>query len=344
MSYVLPMKPNQSSGPYGVTADINSGVLPSYAANSTEVLTFVHELGHNFGSPHTHGCSWGPTNNLAIDDCSAQDDGPCGVVAPVTDAIRGTIMSYCNNANLNKGFGTEPGALIRNRYNAAMCIDVVCPATLTVNTATVNANQLASTSVTTSGTVAINGAAVFSSNVINLNAGFEVPTGNCFEANNVGCAYVGVLTCEGGGGGGGGPMADGTCNAPYVLTCGQVFNGNNATGQSNMDVNPANYAGPENIHTVVVPPGGITVTMSGRTADLDLFASIPCNVGGFIPAQANTEQTGNVDESIVLANATGGNITYHVIVDSWQGATSTYTLTCPAAAFKENDQPSREGF
>ncbi|MFT6808187.1 MAG: subtilisin-like proprotein convertase family protein [Saprospiraceae bacterium] len=198
-------EPNQSSGPYGISADINSAVLPSYAANSVEVLTFVHELGHNFGSPHTHSCSWGTGNNLAIDDCAAQDNGPCGVVAPVTDAIRGTIMSYCNNANLNKGFGTEPGALILGRYNAATCIDDAgggddCPANLTVSTATTTGNSLASASVSTTGMVAVSGASVFSSNNINLNAGFEVPSGNCFEANNVGCTYTGVLTCDGGGG------------------------------------------------------------------------------------------------------------------------------------------------
>lgn len=89
-----------------------------------------------------------------------------------------------NNANLTTVTGMGGG----------------CDADVTVNGPTTTGNSLASNSISTSGTVAVSGAVVFSANTINLNAGFEVPTGNCFEANNVGCAYTGVLTCEGGGG------------------------------------------------------------------------------------------------------------------------------------------------
>lgn len=51
----------------------------------------AHELGHNFGSPHTQSCSWpgGP-----LDFCYATE-GDCYQNA--LENIQGTIMSYCNN-------------------------------------------------------------------------------------------------------------------------------------------------------------------------------------------------------------------------------------------------------
>ena len=319
-------EPEQSSGPYGVTADINTSELPSYANNSAEVVTFVHELGHNMGSPHTHGCSWGPNNNQAIDMCVAFDDGPCTLVtSPTPDSELGTIMSYCNDAALNKGFGTEPGNLIRNRYNAATCIDASggdCMAVVTITTATVNSNQLASTSVNTSGMVSINGGVVFSAPNINLNGGFEVPAGNCFEANNTGCAYTGTLDCTGGGGG---PTADGTCNAPFIITCGQSFSGNTATGGSNFN-DGGDYPATDNIHTINVPANtDITITLSNLNADLDLFAGMACDITQLSLFSGN-EATSN--ETITIDNTPGNAVTYFILVDGYGDAISTYTLSC----------------
>lgn len=97
----------------GISANITSTVanVPTYSWN-VEVVT--HELGHNFGSPHTQSCTWagGP-----IDNCVAVEDGTCSPgPAPVNG---GTIMSYChltsNGINFNHGFGPLPGNLIRNR-------------------------------------------------------------------------------------------------------------------------------------------------------------------------------------------------------------------------------------
>ncbi len=96
--------------------------LPFYSWN-TNVL--AHELGHNFGSPHTQSCSWEISPGIygMLDSCYfAEDfcyDGPR--IAKV-----GTIMSYCHlmskGIDLSFGFGPLPGDLIRSRYQQASCL------------------------------------------------------------------------------------------------------------------------------------------------------------------------------------------------------------------------------
>ena len=91
----------------------------------------AHELGHNFGSPHTQSCSWpgGP-----IDYCYASE-GAC--YEKSLEIIKGSIMSYCQakdefhplcqavieqhaTANMQEITGTVPSVLL--------------PSTFTVNT------------------------------------------------------------------------------------------------------------------------------------------------------------------------------------------------------------------
>ena len=65
---------------------------PSYSWN---VKVVSHELGHNFGSPHTHSCCW---TTGAIDGCSgSQGNCPDGPYPPTTG--KGTIMSYCHTTS-----------------------------------------------------------------------------------------------------------------------------------------------------------------------------------------------------------------------------------------------------
>ena len=93
--------------------------LPTY---SWPVSLIAHELGHNFGSQHTHDCAWNG-NNTPIDGCGSSQNG-CGI-SNYLPPEGGTIMSYCHlqpvGINLSLGFGTQPGNRIRAFMNTASC-------------------------------------------------------------------------------------------------------------------------------------------------------------------------------------------------------------------------------
>ena len=122
------------------SANLSTSIVPVPTYSwSVEVVT--HEMGHNMGSPHTHACQWNG-NSTQIDDCgnvyAANNGGtpegaacfnPASPILPT--GTGGTIMSYCHlignvGINFNNGFGTQPGNLIRNRYNNASCNTGTC--------------------------------------------------------------------------------------------------------------------------------------------------------------------------------------------------------------------------
>lgn len=119
------------SGPYAVSASLKTPVIP-FPTYSWNVMVIAHELGHNFGSPHTHSCAWDIDNDgiamERIDDCSR---GSCydslNVIIPQNG---GTIMSYCHlnsvGINFNNGFGALPGALMYDNYVNAPCVTGGC--------------------------------------------------------------------------------------------------------------------------------------------------------------------------------------------------------------------------
>lgn len=108
----------------------NMSNFPDY---SWDVQVVAHELGHNFGSPHTHDCVWGPNGDEQIDDCGNEIFGGdvCYDSAnPIIPTTGGTVMSYCHlNAvgiNFNEGFGQQPGDLIRQKMSDCLCDNATC--------------------------------------------------------------------------------------------------------------------------------------------------------------------------------------------------------------------------
>ncbi|MDA0713666.1 MAG: M12 family metallo-peptidase [Bacteroidetes bacterium] len=99
--------------------------FPTYSYNT---YIFAHELGHLFGSRHTHACVWNG-NNTAIDGCSGTEGG-CPL-PPVPASGAATIMSYCQ-AQLAGGyiasapFGPQPGNVIRSVIANATCLGGAC--------------------------------------------------------------------------------------------------------------------------------------------------------------------------------------------------------------------------
>ncbi len=125
---------NQLCGgnPYSYADIINSS--QAYPTYSWDVQVVTHELGHNFGSQHTHSCVWGPNNNEQIDDCGNVALGGGGTCYDPANKIiptgGGTIMSYCHvntvGINFSYGFGAEPGNLIRAKHSACFCDNSTC--------------------------------------------------------------------------------------------------------------------------------------------------------------------------------------------------------------------------
>jgi len=128
--------------PTAVSTSLSTTIVP-FPTYSWNVEVVTHEMGHNMGSYHTHACVWN-NNNTQIDDCgnvyvanyggSPEGSACFNPNAPILPANNcGTIMSYCHlissvGINFNLGFGTQPGNVIRNRYNSASCITGSCSA------------------------------------------------------------------------------------------------------------------------------------------------------------------------------------------------------------------------
>lgn len=112
---------------YGRYAFSNiEGSYQPYPTFSWTVMVITHETGHNYGSMHTHACTWptlGGGGLGSIDSCYTAE-GTCFQQTVLNN--NGTIMSYChlNGAiNLTLGFGPLPHDTIVERYNNALCLD-----------------------------------------------------------------------------------------------------------------------------------------------------------------------------------------------------------------------------
>ncbi len=130
----------------GINMTFNT--VPSY---SWTVMAMTHEMGHALGSPHTHACSWNG-NGTAIDGCAptynpdlAEGDCPTG---PIPSG-GGTIMSYCHlvstGINFTKGFGEQPGALIRQTVDSKACLGGNCITACAATIVSLSVNDVAKT-------------------------------------------------------------------------------------------------------------------------------------------------------------------------------------------------------
>lgn len=110
---------------------LNYAEVPTY---SWTIMAMTHEMGHSLGSPHTHACAWNG-DNTAIDGCGPQAGYDEGCSGPIPSG-GGTIMSYCHatnvGVNFTKGFGEQPGTLIRNNVDSKDCLSTDCSCMLTV--------------------------------------------------------------------------------------------------------------------------------------------------------------------------------------------------------------------
>lgn len=116
IAYIGVLCANLSNG-YGYAFSDIDATFNQIPAYSWDVMVISHETGHNFGSPHTHSCTWpgGP-----IDSCYATEGG-CYTGPPI--ARVGTIMSYCHlNGSIALNFGPLPSQLIRQSAEGAGCM------------------------------------------------------------------------------------------------------------------------------------------------------------------------------------------------------------------------------
>ncbi len=120
---------------YGFTGSINGRFSVSDPWLFWDVMGVSHELGHNFGSGHTH-CYSPP-----IDQCYNGQSGCYTGTTSVPSNGGGTIMSYCHlrsggYSNINLWFGREGlygddslrvPDLMRSRVESAWCMEAVAP-------------------------------------------------------------------------------------------------------------------------------------------------------------------------------------------------------------------------
>jgi metallopeptidase family M12-like protein/VCBS repeat protein len=118
---------------YGMTAVQGGFEFPNNWA-TWDVFAMAHEIGHNFGSPHTHSCFWQGVNppylptGALIDTCYTPEgfcySGPTHILPP----DKGTIMSYCHIGGgvpdrIRLAFHPICVSLMRQTIDRSPCLD-----------------------------------------------------------------------------------------------------------------------------------------------------------------------------------------------------------------------------
>ena len=163
--------------------------VPTY---SWTVQVFTHELGHLYGSRHTHACVWNG-NSTAIDGCADYTEGGCDV--PGYPSGGGTIMSYCHwqsvGINFNLGFGPQPGNVIRNSVANGACLTSCCPYDLIITDDVFTLDQHQAEN----GITALNN--IFSGATAQYHAGNIVRLGTGFHSHNGSHSHLYIEGCTG---------------------------------------------------------------------------------------------------------------------------------------------------
>lgn len=125
---------------YGFTGSINGQFSTTNPGLFWDIMGTSHELGHNFGSGHTH-CYSPP-----VDHCYASQSNCYAGPTSVPSNGGGTIMSYCHlrsggYGNINLWFGRENQYgddslrvpdLMRSRVESAWCMEALLDPTVTL--------------------------------------------------------------------------------------------------------------------------------------------------------------------------------------------------------------------
>lgn len=101
---------------YAVTSIMGSTSFPS-----VDESVIAHEIGHNFGSAHTHNCAAYPPDG--IDHCVAAEGG----CSWTPQQVPGSIMSYCNNKEFTFDTPNDHRVIetIQSNINEAVCLGSV---------------------------------------------------------------------------------------------------------------------------------------------------------------------------------------------------------------------------
>jgi len=132
------------------------------------------------------------------------------------------------------------------------------------------------------------------------------------------------------------------CSATEVLPCNGSVNGNSAGGLNeveNWSCSQYAMSGPEAVYSLKASgTGTVTVDLTSLQADVDLFVTTgaynACDPDGCLKASYNSD----LQAEHVSFSATGG-VTYYVVIDGWEGATSSFKLasTCPVESNCSNN-------
>jgi MYXO-CTERM domain-containing protein len=125
-----------------------------------------------------------------------------------------------------------------------------------------------------------------------------------------------------------GPLPE--CVPVELLTCGASFHtSNDAAGSTDEHVfygcSDFVYTGPELVWRMITDQSEpVTVSMTGVTADLDLYVldSLACNGTGCVQSSSEPNES---NESLTFDAVAGAE--YYIVVDGWEGAVSEFDLT-----------------